>query len=98
MIKEYNYFSTNGSLEAISTDATSGEYGWIRIMGMALDNNDLLWVTSSEVDKGLAFMDADNNWTSLNIASYDTKNVSLGDLIIDNQGKKWFYVAKGGGC
>jgi len=97
MIKEHNYFSTNGSLEAISTDATSGEYGWIRIMGMALDNNDLLWVTSSEVDKGLAFMNADNNWTSLNIASYDTKNVSLGDLIIDNQGKKWFYVAKGGG-
>ena len=97
MIKEHNYFSTGGSLEAISTDATSGEYGWIRIMGVALDNNDLLWVTSSEVDKGLAFMDANNNWTSLNIASYNTKNVSLGDLIIDNQGKKWFYVAKGGG-
>ena len=61
MIKEHNYFSTNGSLEAISKLRQQVENRWIRIMGMALDNNDLLWVTSSEVDKGLAFMDADNN-------------------------------------
>lgn len=97
LIKEHNYFTTNGALEAISTDTTNGAYGWVRVKDIVLDDGGLLWATCSGVSKGLAFMNNEGLWKSLRISSYDTENASLGDLIIDNQGKKWFYVAKGGG-
>ena len=42
-------------------------------------------------------MNTDGQWQSYNITSYNTQNSHLGDLLIDNQGKKWFFIAKGGG-
>jgi len=97
LIKEHNYLTTNGMLEAISSDTSDETYGWIRVKGMIFDSNGLLWITNSLVKKGLAYMNPEGQWRSMNINSYNIGSGHLGDLLIDNQGKKWFFIANGGG-
>lgn len=97
LIKQHNNETTNGQLETIETDTSLATYGWIRVKGLSFDENGILWASSSLVQKSLAFMTPDGQWQSLKVNSYPTKNHHLGDLIIDRQGKKWFYVAKGNG-
>jgi ligand-binding sensor domain-containing protein len=86
-----------GGIETIEQDTNQATYGWIRVKGMSFDDNGLLWISNSLVEKGLAFMTPDGQWQSLETKSYSTRNSHLGNLIIDQQGKKWFYIAKGGG-
>jgi hypothetical protein len=69
----------------------------LRVKDVVVDDKGLVWITNSLVNKGLAFMNTEGQWQSYNITSYNTQNSHLGDLIIDNQGKKWFFIAKGGG-
>jgi ligand-binding sensor domain-containing protein len=64
---------------------------------MLFDENGLLWVTNSLVKNGLAYMNTDGEWSSMKINSYNTESGHLGDLVIDNQGKKWIFIANGGG-
>ena len=97
LIKEHNFETSNGGLQTISNDTNEASYGWLRVKDMIIDQNGLLWITNSLVEKGLAHMNVDGDWLSYNISSYNTKNSHLGDIIIDNQGKKWFIIAKGGG-
>ena len=97
LLKAHNYFTTNGALDAISRDTSDGNYGWNRIKGMLFDENGLLWVTNSLVKNGLAYMNTDGEWSSMKINSYNTESGHLGDLVIDNQGKKWIFIANGGG-
>lgn len=97
LVKEHNYETSNGNLQTISSDTSDGSYGWLRIKDVVVDDNGLVWITNSLVNKGLAFMNTDGQWQSYNITSYNTQNSHLGDLLIDNQGKKWFFIAKGGG-
>ena len=97
LVKEHNYETSNGNLQTISSDTSGGNYGWLRVKDVVVDDNGLVWITNSLVNKGLAFMNTDGQWQSYNITSYNTQNSHLGDLIIDNQGKKWFFIAKGGG-
>ena len=97
LIKEHNFETSNGGLQTISNDTNEANYGWLRIKDMIIDQNGLLWITNSLVEKGLAHMNVDGDWLSYKISSYNTKNSHLGDIIIDNQGKKWFIIAKGGG-
>ncbi|MDG1190088.1 MAG: two-component regulator propeller domain-containing protein [Flavobacteriales bacterium] len=95
--KEYNHITTNGGLETLENNPSSGNYGWLRVKGMAFDKNGLLWISNSLTEKSLAFMNTDEEWQSLKIKSYSTLNSHLGDLIIDDNGQKWFYIGKGGG-
>ncbi|MGB1307132.1 MAG: two-component regulator propeller domain-containing protein, partial [Flavobacteriales bacterium] len=97
LVKEHNYETSNGNLQTISSDTSDGNYGWLRVKDVVVDDNGLVWITNSLVNKGLAFMNTDGQWQSYNITSYNTQNSHLGDLLIDNQGKKWFFIAKGGG-
>lgn len=97
LVKEHNYKTSNGNLQTISGDTSDNSYGWLRVKDVVIDDNGLVWITNSLVNKGLAFMNTDGQWQSLNITSYNTQNNHLGDLIIDNQGKKWFFIAEGGG-
>lgn len=97
LVKEHNFKTSNGSLQTISGDTSDNSYGWLRVKDVVIDDNGLVWITNSLVNKGLAFMNTDGQWQSLNITSYNTQNNHLGDLIIDNQGKKWFIIAEGGG-
>ena len=95
--KAHNYLTSNGALQTIEADSSQGNYGWLRVKDLVFDENGRLWITNSLVSKGLAYMDTDGSWYSLDINSYNTQTSHLGDLIIDDQGKKWFYIAKGGG-
>ncbi len=97
LVKEHNYETSKGRLQTISSDTSDSSYGWLRVKDVVVDNDGLVWITNSLVEKGLAFMNADGQWQSYNITSYNTQNSHLGDLLIDNQGKKWFFIAKGGG-
>lgn len=95
--KAHNYLTSNGALQTIEADSSQGNYGWLRVKDLVFDENGRLWIANSLVSKGLAYMDTDGSWYSLDINSYNTQTSHLGDLIIDDQGKKWFYIAKGGG-
>ncbi|MDC3029776.1 hypothetical protein OA183_00095 [Flavobacteriales bacterium] len=97
LVKEHNYETSNGNLQTISSDTSDGNYGWLRVKDVIIDDNGLVWITNSLVSRGLAFMNNYGQWQSYNITSYNTQNSHLGDLLIDNQGKKWFFIANGGG-
>lgn len=95
--QSHNYFTSNGQMQTLSPDPSSGSYGRIRVKGLAFDDNGDLWATSSLVEKGLARMNTEREWQSYKIKSYNAQTSHLGDLIIDDYNQKWFYVAKGGG-
>lgn len=96
--KRHNHTTTNNGLQSInSNDTSAGNFGWVRIKDMKIDDNGYLWVANSLVEKSLAFMTPVGEWQSLKINSYNLLNSHLGDIVIDNLGRKWFYVAKGGG-
>jgi len=97
LYKEHNYFTTNGNLQTIESAPGAASYGWLRVKGMAYDDNGLLWISNSLTEKSLAFMNANEEWQSLKVESYSTTTSHLGDLIIDDYGQKWFYIANGGG-
>ena len=77
LVKEHNYETSNGNLQTISSDTSDGSYGWLRVKDVVIDDNGLVWITNSLVNKGLAFMNADGQWRSYNITSYNTQNSHL---------------------
>ncbi len=97
LYKEYNHITTGGDLETLENGPNADNYGWLRIRGMVFDENGLLWITNSMTEKGLAFMNTNEEWQSLEIKSYNTTNSNLGDITIDESGQKWFYIGRGGG-
>ncbi|MEE3037806.1 MAG: two-component regulator propeller domain-containing protein [Bacteroidota bacterium] len=95
--KQHNHTTTNNGLQTIESDTSAGNYGWIRIKDMEYDENGLLWAANSLVEKSLVFMNPRGEWQSLKVNSYNLLNSQLGDIVIDDYGRKWFYIAKGGG-
>lgn len=93
----HNHITTNNALQTIESDTSAGNYGWIRIKDMEYDENGLLWAANSLVEKSLVFMNHQGEWRSLKVNSYNLLNSQLGDIVIDDYGRKWFYIAKGGG-
>lgn len=93
----YNHLNTDGAIEPISSDTSSGTYGWVRIKGMAFDQNGQLWLANSLTNKALVTKSPSDEWTSLKINSYNTLETHLGDLIIDDHNQKWIIIPKGGG-
>ena len=97
LLKEHNFETSDGNLQTISSDTSDSNFGWLRVKDVVVDDEGLVWITNSLVNKGLAFMNANGQWQSYDITAYNTQNSHLGDLLIDNQGKKWFFIANGGG-
>ena len=95
--KRHNHITTNNALQTIESDTSASNYGWLRIKDMEYDKNGLLWAANSLVEKSLAFMSPEGQWQSLKVNSYNLLNSHLGDILIDDYGRKWFYIAKGGG-
>lgn len=84
------YNKSNSKLEDISS--IPGYFDDTRINGIALDAAGNLWVNNSLVKNGLKELKTDGQWIS-----YSTKDIlgnpeasSLGRLIIDKLGTKWF--------
>ena len=93
----YDFTNTNGALEPISNDSTSSVYGWLRIKGMAFDNDGNLWMANSQAENAIVVKTPSENWISYRANSYNTIETHLGSLVIDDFDQKWIVIPKGGG-
>lgn len=95
--KRHNHITSNNGLQTSNDNPNESTYGWIRVKDLTYDQNGLLWTANSLVEKSLAFMNPQGEWQSLKVKSTNLINSHLGDLVIDDFDRKWFYIAKGGG-
>jgi|WetSurMetagenome_2_1015567.scaffolds.fasta_scaffold00018_85 hypothetical protein len=67
---------------------------YVRICGMAMDDNRNLWITQTEVPGSIKVLKADGTW----IVNPATVNVyAVGDIIITRDGIKWIVLPRGDG-
>ena len=52
LVKEHNYETSSGNLQTISSDTSDGNYGWLRVKDVVVDDKGLVWITNSLVNKG----------------------------------------------
>ena len=95
--KSHNYFTSNTNLNSLNIDPNSNTYGRIRIKDIVFDQQGDLWAANSLVENALARMNSQEQWQSYKIKSFNTQSEHVGDLLIDDNNQKWFYIAKGGG-
>jgi hypothetical protein len=67
---------------------------YVRICGMAFDNDGNLWITQTEVPGSIKVLKPDGSW----IVNPLTVNVyAVGDIIITKNGMKWIVLPRGDG-
>jgi hypothetical protein len=67
---------------------------YVRICGLAMDNNRNLWITQSEVTGSIKILKPDGTWI-VNPLTIDADNI--GDIIITRSGQKWILLPRGHG-
>jgi ligand-binding sensor domain-containing protein len=84
------YNQTNSGLEEISF--IPGYYNDVRINGLAFDKSGNLWMNNSLIKNGLKELKKDGQWQSYSLDGILAKSIdtSMGRLIIDNNGTKWW--------
>lgn len=85
------YNEQNSSLQSI---LPGGEF--IRIGGLAIDENQNLWVTNSGVNYPISVKTANNEWQSLEYPEISGQS-DVGEIIICSNNNKWVQLARGGG-
>ncbi len=85
------YNTENSTLQSTIT----GE-AFIRIGGLALDDEQNLWVTNSEVQEPISVKLQNGNWYSFNYPEIGSSH-SVGEIIITQNNTKWVQLARGGG-
>jgi ligand-binding sensor domain-containing protein len=84
-----NYNQSNSPL-----NSTVPGQPFVRISGLAFDNDDNLWVTHSGVENNLKVIRPDRSWVTIPV----TINApTIGDIIITQTGKKWIVLPRGHG-
>ena len=88
----------NGVLKKIYTPQNSTlQYidgygdGTVRIGGVAIDQNNNLWVTNSQAYNILSMRKPTGEWKSFNLSSLDNAPVVAG-LVIDHENQKWIQT------
>lgn len=71
---------------------TNNQY--VRVDGMAFDEDNNLWVTNSQSPASIKILSADNIWHSLNFTDIDGR-ISLGEIMIDKNQTKWVHAPRG---
>jgi hypothetical protein len=81
---------TNSGLESITF--LGPNYIDVRINGAAFDKSGNLWLNNSLIQKGLKVFKADGQWQSFSLDGILDKSIdaSMGRLIIDKYGTKWW--------
>ncbi|MCI4443303.1 MAG: T9SS type A sorting domain-containing protein [Lentimicrobium sp.] len=84
------YNQTNSGLESITF--LGPNYIDVRINGAAFDKSGNLWLNNSLIQKGLKVFKADGQWQSFSLDGILDKSIdaSMGRLIIDKNGTKWW--------
>jgi hypothetical protein len=67
---------------------------YVRICGMAMDNDRNLWITQTEVPGSIKVLKPDGNWI-VNPVTLDVP--AIGDIIITKVGHKWVLLPRGDG-
>lgn len=83
------YNASNSELQELSG------INWIRIGGLAFDNDGNLWVASSNVSKAIAVKKTDGTWKGFSPPNYSPNRV--GDIVIDQYNQKWLMLPYGNG-
>lgn len=87
------YDHTNSPLENIPPYTE----GFIRVGGMAFDNNQNLWLTTSEVSDPLYVLKSDGTWHHFDFNYSGFSNtVKVEDLLITRNGYKWIAMTTAG--
>ncbi len=87
LVKQYSY--TNSPLQTIIPGRP-----YVRICGLAMDNDKNLWITQSEVQGSMKVLKPDGTWI-VNPLTIDAQ--MIGDLIITRAGHKWIILPRGNG-
>lgn len=82
-----NYTPQNSSLQYVSG---YGE-GYLRIGGVAFDQQNNLWVTNSLAPNILSMRKPGGEWKSYNLGDKGTV-VDVGGIVIDNENQKWLQM------
>lgn len=95
-VPSFLYNQTNSGLDEISF--IPGYHNDVRINGGAFDKSGNLWVNNSLVEEGLKVLKANGQWQSYSLSGIisDYKGTSMGRLIIDNKGTKWWCTNTSG--
>lgn len=67
---------------------------YVRICGLAFDNNDLLWITQTGVENSIKILKPDDSWIVL---PYTIEAPTIGDIIITSSDMKWIVLPRGHG-
>lgn len=81
------YIKYDTSNSTLSTRLSSS---WIGIAGMQFDNEGNLWMINSRAEKPLHVLDNEGKWHSFSTGEFFGYE-NIADLMIDNNGYKWFY-------
>jgi hypothetical protein len=72
------------------------EGNYVRLMGLAYDEEKNLWMTSSGVENNILVLKNDRQWKAFNYGRL-TGNSSITQLLITSWGDKWAVLPRGGG-
>ncbi len=87
IVEHYN--DSNSPLESIIPGSN-----YVRICGLAFDNDNRLWLSQTEVEGSIKVLNPDGSWLVL---PYTIDAPTIGDLIISRSGKKWIILPRGHG-
>ena len=66
---------------------------YCRVDGLALDKDENLWMTNSEVNKAIKILDKDGKWHSLSVESLNGK-YTINDILITSNNDKWINISR----
>jgi len=84
-----HYDDSNSPLESVVPGSD-----FVRVCGMAFDDNNMLWLTQSGVDNNIKILKPDNTWVVL---PYTIDAPLASDILITRSGKKWIILPGGNG-
>ena len=90
MVNIYNEETTDSVLQSV----VPGD-NFIRIGGLAFDNDGNLWVSSTEVDHVISVRKANGEWYFFEFQGIGL-NSRVSEVIVDQQGYKWVLLDKAG--
>jgi len=89
IVETYDY--TNSSLQTV----ISGQY-YVRIGGMAFDNENNLWITNSSVSNPISVRKTDGTWKSFNYEN-SISDIVVSEIIVTQDNYKWLVLPNGNG-
>lgn len=93
-IYEYNDMQLVNHWEESSLESIIPGRPYVRVCGLAVDDNKNLWITQSGIQNNIKVLTADKSWISL---PYYIDAPTIGDIIITESNLKWIVLPRGHG-